>query len=197
MTCRLVPAPITSPTPGRSRGSCMTGKDLSSAVCGIPKPLSSPSKAAEMSVSATSSDGDAVTSAGRWRTDFQRGRGDTLVRFVGWCVNSELLAGYARTLEVLRARGVLRTANAPLGDFAEWLVWRAFGGTIEPNSTKSHDVTDAVGRKLQVKGASCLSESDARSATDVGVPVVGASTSPCWFNSPSGLLGCAGLDASG
>lgn len=64
---------------------------------------------------------------------------------------SDLLAGYARTLAILRARGVLRTANAPAGDYAEWLVWRAFGGTIEPNSTKSHDVTDAVGRRLQVK----------------------------------------------
>jgi hypothetical protein len=31
------------------------------------------------------------------------------------------------------------------------LVWRAFGGKIEPNSTKSHDVTDALGRRLQVK----------------------------------------------
>src|SRR5438309_1239761 len=64
---------------------------------------------------------------------------------------AELLAGYARTLDILRARGVLRTANPPAGDFAEWLVWSAFGGTLEPNSTKSHDVTDAAGRKLQVK----------------------------------------------
>jgi hypothetical protein len=64
---------------------------------------------------------------------------------------AQLLAAYAKTLEVLRARGIVRTANAPSGDFAEWLVWRAFGGRIEPNSTKSHDVTDALGRKLQVK----------------------------------------------
>lgn len=63
----------------------------------------------------------------------------------------DLLAGYARTLELLRGRGVLRTANAPAGDYAEWLVWRAFGGRIEPNSTKSHDITDAAGRRLQVK----------------------------------------------
>ncbi len=62
-----------------------------------------------------------------------------------------LLAGYARTIAVLRARGVIRTSNAPLGDYAEWLVWRAVGGTIEPNSTKSHDVTDTFGRRLQVK----------------------------------------------
>lgn len=64
---------------------------------------------------------------------------------------AQLLAGYARTLEALRSRGVLRTANAPAGDYAEWLVWRAFGGRIDPNSTKSHDVTDADGRRLQVK----------------------------------------------
>jgi hypothetical protein len=64
---------------------------------------------------------------------------------------AELLAGYAQTLAILRERGVIRTGNAPSGDYAEWLVWRAFGGTIEPNSTKSHDVTDADGRRLQVK----------------------------------------------
>lgn len=63
----------------------------------------------------------------------------------------DLLAGYATTLDVLRSRGVIRTRNAPAGDYGEWLVWRAFGGTREPNSTKSHDVTDARGRKLQVK----------------------------------------------
>ncbi len=34
----------------------------------------------------------------------------------------ELLAGYARSLAELRRRGVVRSANAPAGDYAEWLV---------------------------------------------------------------------------
>lgn len=63
----------------------------------------------------------------------------------------DLLAGYARTLAELRRRKVVRTNNAPAGDYAEWLVQRALGGTLAPNSEKSHDVTLDDGRTAQVK----------------------------------------------
>jgi hypothetical protein len=64
---------------------------------------------------------------------------------------ADLLAGYAKTLAELRRRGVLRTNNAPAGDYAEWLVQRALGGVLAPNSEKSHDVTLDDGRTVQVK----------------------------------------------
>lgn len=51
----------------------------------------------------------------------------------------------------LRRRDLVRTNNKPLGDIAEHIVWLARGGVIEPNSTKSHDITTTSGRRIQVK----------------------------------------------
>jgi hypothetical protein len=44
---------------------------------------------------------------------------------------SELLALYVAVMEELRERDVLRSANNPTGDFAEYLFCRAFGWTQE------------------------------------------------------------------
>lgn len=46
---------------------------------------------------------------------------------------------------------MVRTANSPAGDYAEWLVKNATGGELAPNSTKSHDVVTPDGERLQVK----------------------------------------------
>jgi len=54
--------------------------------------------------------------------------------------NAELLALSGGALAELRARGVVRTANAPAGDLAERLVADAMGGELAPNSQKSWDV---------------------------------------------------------
>lgn len=48
-------------------------------------------------------------------------------------------------------RGLVRTSIKPLGDVAEQVVLRARGGVLEPNSTKSHDITTATGLRIQVK----------------------------------------------
>ncbi|WP_440713722.1 DUF6998 domain-containing protein [Gordonia sp. FQ] len=50
-----------------------------------------------------------------------------------------------------RTRELVRTNNKPLGDIAECIVREARGGVLEPNSTKSHDVTTDDGRRIQVK----------------------------------------------
>lgn len=64
----------------------------------------------------------------------------------------ELLAGYARTLAELRRRDVVRSNNAPAGDYAEWLVWKALGGKLAENpSEKSWDVCLPSGKRVQVK----------------------------------------------
>ena len=63
----------------------------------------------------------------------------------------ELLRLSRDAVTELRNRGVVRTANAPAGDYAEWLVAKATGGTLAPNSTKSHDVETPDGDRLQVK----------------------------------------------
>lgn len=63
----------------------------------------------------------------------------------------ELLQVEASVVVELRQRGLVRTNNKPLGDIAEQVVLAARGGVLEPNSTKSHDVTDPGGRRIQVK----------------------------------------------
>ena len=62
----------------------------------------------------------------------------------------ELFALYRAILRELRGRGVVRTANAPAGGYAEFLVAAALGGDLAPNSEKSYDVL-ADGVRLQVK----------------------------------------------
>jgi hypothetical protein len=54
-------------------------------------------------------------------------------------------------LSELRHRGIIRTENAPAGDYAEYLVALAFGGELAPNSEKSWDVRTSSGERLQVK----------------------------------------------
>lgn len=66
----------------------------------------------------------------------------------------ELLQLEAGIVSEFRGRGLVRTNNKPLGDIAEQVVLAARGGVLEPNSTKSHDVTDPNGRKIQVKAMS-------------------------------------------
>lgn len=63
---------------------------------------------------------------------------------------SELFGTYASVLAELRRREIIRTSNAPAGDYAEYLIARALGGTLQPNSNKSFDV-EAKGRQIQVK----------------------------------------------
>lgn len=63
----------------------------------------------------------------------------------------ELLALSRAILAELRNRGVIRTGNAPAGDYAELLVRVATGGELAPNSQRSWDVVTPEGERLQVK----------------------------------------------
>lgn len=63
----------------------------------------------------------------------------------------ELLRLEADIVTELRKRELVRTSNKPLGDIAEQVVLAARGGTLEPNSAKSHDVTTPAGQRIQVK----------------------------------------------
>lgn len=69
-----------------------------------------------------------------------------------------LLMMEASVVKELRRRDLVRTNNKPLGDIAEYVVWLARGGVLEPNSTKSHDITTKShdittesGQRIQVK----------------------------------------------
>ena len=64
---------------------------------------------------------------------------------------TDLFFLYRAILSELKSRGVIRTENAPVGDYAEYLVVTALGGQLAPNSEKSWDVLSSDGEKLQVK----------------------------------------------
>ncbi len=63
---------------------------------------------------------------------------------------SDLLGIYRQVLEELHKREVIRSANAPTGDYAEWLVQRALGGKLQPNSNKSADLI-VRNKRIQIK----------------------------------------------
>lgn len=64
---------------------------------------------------------------------------------------SSLFSLYRAILRELKSRHVIRTDNAPVGDYAEYLVKTALGGQLAPNSEKAWDVLGNDGEKLQVK----------------------------------------------
>jgi hypothetical protein len=59
---------------------------------------------------------------------------------------------YVATLSELRDRGVTRSTNNPVADYAELLFKDALCLDRTPKSTKGHDATDKAGRKYEVKG---------------------------------------------
>lgn len=65
---------------------------------------------------------------------------------------TQLLAMHVAAMEELRSRGVLRSANNPTGDLAEFLFCKAFGWSQENNSAKAFDATDQDGARYQIKG---------------------------------------------
>lgn len=65
--------------------------------------------------------------------------------------SSKLLGLYAQILTELIGRHVIRSHNAPAGDYAELLVAEAYAGELAAPSVRSYDFVVAGGRKLQVK----------------------------------------------
>ena len=57
---------------------------------------------------------------------------------------SDLLELHRQINEELRLRNIVRTANNPIGDLAEWLFCRAFNWKMAPNSEKSFDADDGT-----------------------------------------------------
>ncbi len=64
---------------------------------------------------------------------------------------TELLAFGVDVNEELRRRGILRTSNNPIGDFAEHLFCRAFSWRMVDNSEKEVDAVGADGARYQIK----------------------------------------------
>ena len=64
----------------------------------------------------------------------------------------DLLRLHYRVLDELKTRGIIRSANAPIGEYAELLFCEAFGWKqSEKNSNAGFDATDQDGRRIQIK----------------------------------------------
>jgi len=75
---------------------------------------------------------------------------------------SELLKTHANVMEELRSRNVLRSANNPTGDLAEYLFCAAFQWAQETNSAKAFDARDDAGVLYQIKGRRIHSRNKSR-----------------------------------
>ena len=97
----------------------------------------------------------------------------------------ELLRQYAGMLSELRARGVIRTLNAPSGDLAETLTERAYQGELAPDSEKSWDVRAAGGRFLQVKSRVSAADETVAARSTSTKRLTSAATSSSAHSTPS------------
>jgi hypothetical protein len=64
---------------------------------------------------------------------------------------SALLELHGDLLAELRRRNVIRSSNNPTGDYGEFLFSRAFGWTLNGNSSADADALDAGGMRYQIK----------------------------------------------
>jgi hypothetical protein len=80
---------------------------------------------------------------------------------------SDLLALNRSSLRELRNRGVVRSSNAPTGDYAEWLVQQITRGKLAPPSQKSWDVRTASGSLVQVKARALTPENGSRQLSPI------------------------------
>jgi hypothetical protein len=63
----------------------------------------------------------------------------------------EVFATWVAAMTELRRRGILRSDNTPTGDYAEWIVARALGLSLEGNSTAGFDAISGDGTRFQIK----------------------------------------------
>jgi hypothetical protein len=66
---------------------------------------------------------------------------------------NEVAKAWARCMRALRVRDLVRTANTPVGDYAERICCDRFGLERKGFSEKSVDGVDAKGIRYQIKGA--------------------------------------------
>lgn len=64
----------------------------------------------------------------------------------------ELFALFVAALDELRSRGVTRSTNNPIADYAERLFESGLRLRLVEKSTKGYDAVDKAGRKYEVKG---------------------------------------------
>ena len=66
--------------------------------------------------------------------------------------DGELLQSYARLMEELQSRQLIRTSNNPVADYAEKVAVEYLGLRREGKEVKGYDATDNRANKYQIKG---------------------------------------------
>lgn len=74
----------------------------------------------------------------------------------------DLLRFQAEAVKELRRRGVVRTNNSPLGDYAEWIVSRQLGLTLVENSKAGFDAVSDAGVTYQIKSRRVTATNNSR-----------------------------------
>jgi hypothetical protein len=74
----------------------------------------------------------------------------------------DLLRLYGAILSELVRRQVIRSRNAPAGEYAEYLAMIVYDGILAPRSTKSSDLRAQDGRLVQVKSRVVVSRPGGR-----------------------------------
>ncbi|MCX7560958.1 hypothetical protein OS190_15425 [Sulfitobacter sp. F26204] len=82
------------------------------------------------------------------------------------CLNTlsvtRLFTEHAKIEAELRARNVIRSANSPVGDYAETLFCTAFGWQMQGASVKGYDALDSENVRYQIKARKLNSEKTSR-----------------------------------
>ncbi len=76
--------------------------------------------------------------------------------------DDEVARAWARCMRMLRSRDLVRTANTPVGDYAERICCERFGLQRKGFSAKSVDAIDADGVRYQIKGRRLTPENPSR-----------------------------------
>ena len=95
-----------------------------------------------------------------------------------------LMNQYAAVLITLNERGVIRTYNSPVGDFAEWLVSQKLGLRLEKNSARGLDATGSDGLRYQIKSGRLI-RSRTRSSPGMRSTAAMSMAISCWRMAPS------------
>lgn len=74
----------------------------------------------------------------------------------------ELFTLFGAALAELKNRGVTRSTNNPIADYAELLFEKALRLERAPRSTKGYDAFDRAGRKYEVKGRRMTTHNSSR-----------------------------------
>jgi hypothetical protein len=77
--------------------------------------------------------------------------------------DAEVVLLWAQVMDEMQKRGLVRSANNPVGDFAEGVAAERLGlSLVDDKAARGFDAVDEVGRKYQIKGRRLLKPNASR-----------------------------------